>query len=221
MCRNRCCHMTGTKNSKDQAEPYRMFDGLDGDDGVDEDGVMTLEVHRSVVGVVCVMMVDCTSRTGFTTHPLEEYRHICVLLMTPTNSRPCCTLQSRCLSAGGSLVLFFSHMLALTVIVAHGMPVLTAWPLSLAFSINATTYRNAKTSATATTISALRQPSRCARGSGKADADLCTVMSRILSLWCSCVPSCPWFVDWFDVAGHPGWPTADTNDILFCFARPR
>ena len=33
----------GTANGNDQAEPYRMFDGYD-DNGVDEDGVMTLEV---------------------------------------------------------------------------------------------------------------------------------------------------------------------------------
>jgi len=44
------CHTTdgaaGTENNKDPAEPYRMFDGYD-DDGVGEDGVMTLEVRAN------------------------------------------------------------------------------------------------------------------------------------------------------------------------------
>lgn len=39
---------TGTANELDQAEPYRMFDGLGGagDNGVDSEGVMTLDVSR-------------------------------------------------------------------------------------------------------------------------------------------------------------------------------
>lgn len=35
---------TGSENDADPAENYRMFDGID-DDGVDADGVMTLEVR--------------------------------------------------------------------------------------------------------------------------------------------------------------------------------
>lgn len=40
---------TGSANSADPAENYRMFDGID-DAGVDEDGVMTLEVRYSGKG---------------------------------------------------------------------------------------------------------------------------------------------------------------------------
>ena len=39
--------ITGSNNSDDPAENFRLYDGLgSGDDGVDEDGVMTLDVRN-------------------------------------------------------------------------------------------------------------------------------------------------------------------------------
>ncbi len=57
----------GTDNNKDPAEPYRLYDGF-GDDGVDEEGVMTLEVGRER-GAIYVFMegafMECASNVPF------------------------------------------------------------------------------------------------------------------------------------------------------------
>jgi len=50
-----CCTAAGTDNNKDPAEPYRLHDGYD-DQGLGEDGVMTLEVGR---GPGLMNVVDC------------------------------------------------------------------------------------------------------------------------------------------------------------------
>eukprot|EP00752_Nemacystus_decipiens_P007908 g7065.t1 len=56
---------TGSKNGKDPAENYRMYDGLgDGDKGVDEEGVMTLEKCAGICSKYSYMGLQSAVQVG-------------------------------------------------------------------------------------------------------------------------------------------------------------
>eukprot|EP00752_Nemacystus_decipiens_P007772 g6941.t1 len=84
---------SGTQNNLDPAEPYRMFDGLgSGDDGVDEDGVMTLEKCagicsgysyfglESAIKCLCGNTLEGSSTTNCDLEDdlvIPEYKYLC------------------------------------------------------------------------------------------------------------------------------------------------